>query len=738
MVKKVWSDFMIKFNSGTFHLQNDKISYIIKILKNNHLGHLYFGKKVFDRDNFDHLLLERECSFSPYPFKENPNFSLESIKQEYPCYGTGDYRNPAFQLELSDGSRITNFVYKSHEIFDGKNPLKGLPHIHGDDIESLEITLHDEKINCDLILNYSIFKNEPGIVRSAKFINHSDESVKILSAMSSSIDFYDSDYQMMSLDGSWARERHVHTRKLTSGVQSVSSARGASSAQHNPFIALKRESTTENAGEAIGFSLIYSGNFLASCEVDAFDVTRVIIGINPFEFSWTLDGSMSFQTPESVLVYSENGLNGMSQAYHNIFINNLMKSKYKNKTRPILLNNWEATYFDFSEESILEIARKAKELGIELFVLDDGWFGSRSSDESSLGDWDVNLEKIPSDMSGLSKKINDLGLDFGLWFEPEMINEVSELYKKHSDYVISVPGQNKSYSRHQFVLDFSRDEVVTYIFNKIKVILDKSSISYIKWDMNRNITEAYSLGLSSDRQKEFFHRYILGVYDLYERLTSAYPDILFESCAGGGGRFDPGMLYYAPQTWTSDNTDAVERLHIQYGTSMVYPIVSMGSHVSAVPNHQVLRNTSLDMRANVAYFGTFGYELDVNKMTSDEQIEVKSQIEFFKKHREVIQFGDFYRLKQGNIYSWQVVSKDKETAIFAFYQILFQANPSIKKIRLEGLDPQSIYTCETDGKEYFGDELMNIGYICPLEYGGVADDKNKGDFTSHVYIFHKK
>ncbi len=729
---------MISFSNGTFHLQNSKISYVFNVMKNNQLGHLHFGKRIQNRDNFDHLCVARAGVLAPFPFKDDPDFTLETLKQEYPSFGTGDYRTPAFQIETENGSRVTNFEYKSHNIYEGKNSIEAQPHIHGDGIETLEIVLHDSVIDCDLVLYYSIFKDEAGIVRSAKFVNNSDQEVKILSAMSSCVDFYDSDYEMISLDGAWARERHINTRKLTSGLQSVSSARGASSAQHNPFIALKRESTNEHTGEAIGFNLVYSGNFTASAEVDSYDVTRVLIGINPFEFTWTLDKGENFHTPESVIVYSENGLNGMSQAYHNIYRNNLMRGKYKDKARPILINNWEATYFDFTEDSILTIATKAKELGVELFVLDDGWFGERSDDTTSLGDWYVNLEKIPSGIAGLAKKINDIGLDFGLWFEPEMANEVSKLYNEHSDYIIQTPNRALSYGRHQYVLDFSRKDVVDHIFNMMCETIDDANISYIKWDMNRNITEAYSVSLAPSRQKEFFHRYILGVYDLYERLTIKYPEILFESCASGGARFDPALLYYAPQAWTSDDTDAVERLSIQYGTSMAYPIVSMGSHVAAVPNHQVNRITGLDMRANVAYFGTFGYELDVNKMTPEEQEAVKAQIVFFKKYREAIQYGTFSRLMSGNVYSWQVVSKDEKTVIFAYYKVLATPNPSIKKIRLTNLDENATYVCEKTGREFYGDELMNVGHICVPEFSNELKESDKGDFTSQIYVFTKK
>ncbi len=733
----------------TFHIYNEKVSYIMKVLKNKQLGHLYFGKRIHDRESFDHLFVLRGCILAPCAFRGDLDFSNEVIKQEYPAYGTGDFREPAYQLELENGSRISDFMYEKHEIYRGKRALVGLPHTYGseEDVMSLEITLKDELINTYLILKYHIFSNVGAMVRSAEFINKGKEEVKLERAMSLCVDLYDHDYDMVQLDGAWSRERHVSSRPLHKGVQSISSARGTSSSFHNPFIALKRKNTTENTGVARGFNLIYSGNFLAQAQVDNYDVTRVTMGINPFEFEWTLESGESFQTPEAVMVYSNDGLSGMSRVFHDLYRNHLMRGKWKDRVRPILINNWEATYFDFSEESILKIAQKAKELGMEMFVLDDGWFGKRENDSTSLGDWRVNLEKLPSAISGLADKVRAIGLKFGLWFEPEMVNEVSELYNTHPDWVIQTPNRRKSYGRNQFVLDFSRKEVVDYIFNLMCETLDSARISYIKWDMNRNITEAFSLGLPANRQKEFFHRYILGVYDLYERLIAKYPRILFESCASGGGRFDAGMLYYAPQAWTSDDTDAVERLHIQYGTSLAYPLISMGSHVAACPNHQVKRNTSLKMRADVAYFGTFGYELNVDLLTEEESREVAEQIEFFKEYRELIQFGDFYRLKDGreNAYSWMVVSKDKKMAIVAYYKILAQPNPSIKKLQLFGLDENQEYQCLQRENTYFGDELMHMGFLCETEFTGLIQPENftgsytpgtdKGDFTSQIYIF---
>ncbi len=734
--------------SKEFHLYNKEVSYIFKILRNNQLGQLYYGKAIRDCHSFEHLLQVRGCILAPGVFQGDLDFSMEVLKQEYPAYGTGDYRDPAYQIRTENGSRITDFQYVSHRIYQGKSSLDGLPATYGneEEVTSLEITLHDPIIQCDMILNYHLYEELPVITRSTKFVNKGLQQIHIERAMSMSLDLYDSNYEMLQLDGAWSRERHIHTRQLVEGIQSVSSNRGASSASHNPFIALKRPETTENSGEVYGFNFIYSVNFLAQAEVDCYDVSRVLLGINPFEFEWLLEQQEEFQTPEAVMVYSDAGLNKMSQTFHELFRNHLMRGFWKDKVRPILINNWEATYFDFNEESIVEIATKAKKLGVELFVLDDGWFGERNNDSTSLGDWYANLDKLPNGIEGLADKITELGMKFGLWFEPEMVNEISQLYIKHSDWVIGVPNRKRSYGRNQFVLDYTNKEVVDYIYNQMAGILSKANISYVKWDMNRNITEAFSLTLPKYRQKEFFHRYILGVYDLYERLTSAFPHILFESCASGGARFDAGMLYYAPQCWTSDDTDAVERLKIQYGTSMSYPVVSMGTHVAAIPNHQVDRKTSLKMRGDVAYFGTFGYELDVNQLSDAEEIEVFEQIKFFKEYREVIQYGDFYRLENGKngIYSWMVVSEDKKTAVFAYYKILATPNPSMKKIKLQGLNPELQYRCEDRKLSYYGDELMNFGMLCDIEFTGLLQADNfkgvyhpgtdKGDFTSHCYV----
>ena len=741
---------LIQINEQTkeFHLSNHQMSYIFKVdRKTKQLEQLYFGKQIKHRESFGYLV-EREERPSNNLYENDSTSSLEHIKQEYPGFGTTDFRYPAHQIKSNAGDRVTHFEYVTYEITRGKPGLENLPATYAEsetEAETLVIILKDTYSEIELRLSYTVFKNYSAIARSAQFINKGDESADLENAMSLSIDFPDANYELIHLNGAWARENHLERKPLQTGLQSVSSARGASSHAHNPFMALVRPTTTEMQGEAYGFSLIYSGNFLAQVEVDSYDITRAMMGINPFQFSWKLEKGEVFQTPEAIMVYSNSGLNGMSQVFHDLYRTRLARGLWRDKERPVLINNWEATYFDFNEEKILEIARTGAELGMELFVLDDGWFGKRDDDTSSLGDWFEDKAKLPNGIKGLSKKVHDLGLKFGLWFEPEMVSKGTTLYEAHPDWIIQIPGKNVSHGRNQYVLDFSRAEVVDNLFDQMDAIIKDGQIDYIKWDMNRYISEAFSVSLPADRQGEVYHRYILGVYSLYERLIEKYPTILFESCAGGGARFDPGMLYYAPQAWASDDTDAVERLKIQYGTSMVYPLSSIGSHVSAIPNHQVGRVTSLAMRSEVAYFGTFGYELDVTQLSLEEKEDIRHYTSVFKSHRKLIQQGTFYRLKspfEENNTAWMVVSKDQTEAIIGYYQVLAMPNQPYERLKLQGLDPEKIYEVKPMQQKRYGDDLMSIGLI-------FADDKTKesanewkfkrfGDFTSNVFYLKSK
>ncbi len=730
-------------DSRIFHLTNDYVSYLIRIMENDQPEHLYYGKKLHDSDGFARFHEEDIRSHMAIALPEPSSLSLQYARQEYPVYGSGDFKMPACSVLQENGSRVMCFTYESHRIVSGKPSLKGLPATYtesGDEAETLELTLRDRLTGTVLMLSYTIFRDYPAIARHAEFRQEGPETVMLERALSACVEFPDMDYELLQLSGAWGRERYIHTRPLEMGLQGIHSLTGSgSSHEHNPFIALKRPETTETTGEAYGFSLVYSGNFLAEVEVSTFDAPRVLMGINPVNFTWRLESGESFVTPECVLVYSDRGLNGMSQAYHALYRKRLAKGYWRDKARPILLNSWEGAYFDFDEEKILQMAREARDVGVELFVLDDGWFGNRNNDWSGLGDWCCNMEKLPSGIDGLSRKIEDMGIKFGLWFEMEMINKDSDLSRAHPDWLIAAPGRFESPSRHQHILDFSRPEVVNYIGDLVSDLLRKSRISYIKWDMNRYMTEPYSAGLSASRQGEVMHRHILGMYSLYERLTTEFPEILFESCAGGGARFDPGMLYYAPQAWCSDDTDGWERVKIQYGTSMVYPTVSMGSHVSAVPNHQVRRITPLATRANTAYFGTFGYELVLGKMPEEELAEVRKQIAFMKKYRSLIQIdGTFYRLLnpfKSNEGGWITVSPDKKEAVAGFYQRLNKVNGSFLRFKLAGLDSDTAYSVrfnvcgEEKGYTAYGDELMQAGIVVDRH----NLDRIGGDFASIVY-----
>ena len=720
-------------DNNTFILNSNNTSYILKVLDSGHLAHLYWGRRLRST-NLDYVIRSRNWGSFLANTDNKENFMLEAIPQEYPGYGATDLRSPAVELQFSDGTSATDFRYVSHKIYEGKNKLEGLPATYTENDEeatTLEIVLKDTLKPVEIVLTYSIFKEFDAITRNVKVRNMGQEDVKILRVLSASVDFNDDNFDMIQLSGSWARERHFVRQPLRSGSQSIESRRGASSHAQNPFMALARKDTTETKGDIYGFSFVYSGNFLANVEVDMFYNSRVQIGINPFDFSWLLKENEEFQSPEAVLVYSPNGVTGMSHIYHNLYGKRLARGEHRDKIRPILINNWEATYFDFNETSIKNIAKEASNLGMELFVLDDGWFGKRNNDDCSLGDWFVNEDKIKGGLGKLSKEINDMGLQFGLWFEPEMVCPVSELYEKHPDWCIHIPGRTRSEARMQLILDLSRDDVCDYIIETLSKVLSSASISYVKWDMNRNMTEIGSAKLPPERQRELPHRYMLGLYRIMEELTTAFPHILFESCSGGGGRFDPGMLHYMPQTWTSDNTDAIERLKIQYGTSLVYPNVSMGCHVSAIPNHQVHRMTPLNTRGVVAMSGNFGYELDITKLSDEEKEMIKEQIKNYKEIRETIQFGDYYRLSspfESNDVAWMFVSKDKKEVVVSFVRQSALPHPKFESLKLVGLEEDASYEVVGEDAVFGGDELMYVGLNVP---------ELVGDYAAKMWVLRK-
>ena len=720
-------------SSKTFNLSTSKTSYVLKVLDSNHVAHVYWGKKIKAK-NLDYVLRSKNWGSFLTNTDNIDDFMLEMTPQEYPGYGSTDLRTPAVELQFSDGTSATDFRYESHNIYAGKNKLNNLPATYVEDENeamTLELTLVDSLKNVKLILSYSVFEEFDAITRSVKIINESNEDVNINRVLSANVDFRDSDYELLQLSGAWARERHIIRKEIRSGSQSIESRRGSSSHAQNPFMALVRKDTTEQHGEVYGFSLVYSGNFLANVEVDMYENARAQIGINPFDFTWLLKSKEEFTAPEAVLVYSNEGLTGMSHIYNCLYGKRLCKGKYRDEVRPILINNWEATYFDFNETKIKEIAREATNLGMELFVLDDGWFGKRDDDNSSLGDWFVNEEKLKGGLNKLATEINEMGLQFGLWFEPEMVSPISELYKEHPDWCIHIPGRNRSEARRQLILDYSREDVCNYIIEKISEVLSSAPISYVKWDMNRNMSEIGSAKLPANRQREVAHRYILGLYKVLEEITTRFPDVLFESCSGGGGRFDPGMLYYMPQTWTSDNTDAIERLKIQFGTSMVYPNASIGCHVSAVPNHQVDRITPIETRGVVAMRGNFGYELDITKLPESEKEIIKEQVKLYKEIRETIQFGKCYRLSspfENNDIAWMFISKDCEEIIVSFVRTLAKPNSKFISLKLVGLDESSKYEILGENIIVGGDELMNIGLNVP---------ELKGDYQAKMWRLKK-
>ena len=727
---------MITFNKEqqVFHLCNNQISYLIEVEEHGYLAHLYFGKKINHYSG--HYQYVRDMrSFGPYPeAADHDTFSLDTVMLEYPGYGFGDFREPAYNFKLKDGSRITDFRYDSFEIVQGKCAIEGLPHLYTNqatEAETLIITLKDDVAQLRLKLNYTIYQDYATVIRSTTLINDSAETVEINQLASQSLDFPNRSFELIHLNGAWGRERQLTREKIEIGTKVLDSKRGSSSHHQNPFVTLVEPTTTEFQGEAYGFCLVYSGNHQTVIEKDNYSQTRVVMGMNPFNFAWQLPAGESFHSPEVVNVYSNQGLNQMSKTYHDLFNHHLIRGEHQLKERPVLINNWEATYFDFDDAKIHGIVDEAQALGIEMFVLDDGWFGERKDDHRSLGDWYEFEGKLEQGLEGIAQYVHDKGMKFGLWFEPEMISKDSDLHRAHPDWVLSVPGRPRSLSRQQHVLDFSRADVRDHIYQQMTAILDHVPIDYIKWDMNRNMTEVYSLLLDPEMQGEVSHRYILGLYEFMEKLTQAYPHILFESCSGGGGRYDAGMLYYMPQTWTSDNTDPIARLKIQYSTSLVYPISTMGAHVSAIPNHQTGRETSLDIRGNVAMSGVLGYELDLTTLSEEEKALIVKQVDFYKEHRQLLQFGDFVRLKspyEENEVAWMFVSKDKKEAIVFYFRVLVEASAPYVTLKLAHLDETLEY--QIANHVISGDALMNIGmYI---------DPKLHGDYATQAFILKAK
>ena len=703
-----------------FLLHTENSTYGIAILDERYVGHLYYGERLEDTD-IRYLLREEEGPKTPSVNLREKGAFLDCAPMEYPETGMGDYRESALCIRSQGGFRASELFYEGYEIQKGKPGLEGLPASWGneEDCMTLKIYCRDQVLGMKVTLLYSVFAGSDVITRSVLVENQGEEPFYIEKVLSACLDMDDRNFQVMGLFGSWARERHIQRMDLGYGRQNIASFKGESSHQEHPFMALVTPETTQDVGEVYAMNFVYSGNFMAQAEKSQFDSVRMLMGIHPEGFEWKLEPGEKFTAPETVLVYSGEGLGKMTRTFHDFYRNHLIRSPYLHQKRPILINNWEATYFEFDEKKLLDIARDASELGIEMLVMDDGWFGKRNLDDSSLGDWYVNEEKIKGGLHALVENVKKLGMKFGIWIEPEMISPESELYREHPDWAIQIPGRSITQSRAQYVLDFSREEVVDGIYEKIAAVLRSADISYVKWDMNRQLATMGSFALPKDRQGELYHRYMLGVYRMQERLITDFPDILLENCSGGGARFDAGMLYYSPQIWCSDDTDAIERLAIQEGTALIYPVSAMGAHVSVCPNHSVGRVTPFETRGDVALLGTFGYELDITKLSQEEKELVKGQVEKYHKYNDLIREGDYYRLasyrENGYYDSWMIVDKDKSRALLFYVQVRARANAKSRLLRLKGLDSCKRYVVQ--GKEYQGNTLQAAGIRIPAEMG---------------------
>ena len=660
----------------------------------------------------DYLLNYGDRGFSGNPNSagNNRTYSLDALPQEYPSLGTGDFRNYALNIENADGSQCCNPVYITHEIAAGKYTLKGLPFVRAEEneAETLKIILEDPVTKVELHLLYGVLEKEDIITRSVIIKNAGKAPVTVKKAQSACLDFLHGDYDLIKFYGRHAMERNMERMPVSHESTRIGSRRGTSSHQYNPGVILAGKNTNEDSGSCYGMLFVYSGNFLVEAEKDQYDQTRIQMGLTDELFAYPLEAGAEFTAPEVILSYTNKGLSRLSQQYHHCIMNHICQGKYVHANRPVLINSWEAAYFDFTGDTIVELAKEAKALGIDMVVMDDGWFGKRNDDNSSLGDWYVNEEKLGGTLTKLIERVNAEGVKFGIWIEPEMVSEDSDLYREHPDWAITIPGRKPVRSRNQLVLDFSRKEVRDEIFKRICAVLDQGNVEYIKWDMNRSLADIYAPNVTYD--------YVLGVYDFLEKLTNRYPDILIEGCSGGGGRFDAGMLYYTPQIWCSDNTDAINRTRIQYGTSFFYPVAAMGSHVSAVPNHQTGRVTSMHTRGVAAMSGTFGYELNPALLNAKEKAEIRAQLAQYREYQELIREGDYYRLSnpfQDNFAAWMVVSDDRSKALVSVIRLTAEANPPAAYVTLKGMEEDAFYREKTTGKVYPGAALMEAGILLP-------------------------
>lgn len=706
-----------------FKLDTRNTTYVIAVVDDEQfLGHVYYGKKLKEV-HLDGLLRIHENPFVPSRNNRDRVSFLDSFPMEYPAHGLGDYRESCINIRTEKGNVGLALSYVSHKIMEGKDGLEGLPASFGKagECETLKILCEDKVTGLQVILQYGIFDEADVITRSVKVVNTGKEDLYLTKVYSACLDMDNKDFEAISLHGSWARERQIETVPVSHGKYSVESIRGESSHQDHPFLALKTKNADQENGEVYAMHFVYSGNFKAQVQSDQFDQVRMTMGIHPEDFTWKLKEGESFQAPETVLVYSAQGLGQMTRIFHDFYRNHLIRSEYKNQKRPILINNWEATYFDFDTEKLIAIAKQASALGIEMLVMDDGWFGNRCDDNRALGDWFVNEEKLKGGLEYLVDEVNKLGMKFGIWFEPEMISPDSDLYRAHPDYAIAIPGREPSLCRNQYVLDLTRKEVRDYAYECVAKILRSANIEYVKWDMNRQLSDIGSLELPADQMGELYHRYVLAVYEMQERMMTEFPHLLLENCSGGGARFDPGMLYYSPQIWCSDDTDAIERLKIQEGTALIYPLSTMGAHVSDCPNHTVGRVTPFETRGYVALAGTFGYELDVTKIPESDREQIPAQVAMYHKYNDLVREGDYYRIASyaENHYfdCYGVVSKDKKEALYTYVQVLNRPNYHSRRIYLKGLAAEKYYAIEGEDGTWSGEQLMNAGLLVQNPFG---------------------
>ncbi len=706
-----------------FKLDTLSTSYVIGVVdKEGFLGHVYYGQRLNDY-HLTHVLRIQENPFVPSRNNRDRVSFLDSFSMEYPAGGLGDYRESCISIETKNGNMGLSLNYISHKITLGKPELSDLPASFGDEdtCSSLEILCEDPHTGLQAALLYTVFEDTDMITRSVRLINAGKEELFVTKVFSVCLDMDNHDFEAISLHGSWARERHIQKVPVSHGKLSVESIRGESSHQDHPFMALASKGTDQEHGEVYAMHFVYSGNFKVSAQSDQFDQVRMVMGIHPEGFKWKLMPGEEFQAPEVVMTYSAEGLGRMTRSFHDFYRNHLIRGEYKNKKRPILINNWEATYFEFDTDKLIAIAKQASELGIEMLVMDDGWFGNRCDDNRALGDWTVNEEKLRGGLKYLVDEVNKLGMKFGIWFEPEMISPDSDLYRAHPDWAIAIPGREGSLCRNQYVLDLTRREVLDHTYESVAKILRSANIEYVKWDMNRQLSDIGSAFLPPEQMGELYHRYVLAVYELQRRMMEEFPYLLLENCSGGGARFDPGMLYYSPQIWCSDDTDAIERLIIQEGTAMIYPLSTMGAHVSDCPNHTVGRTTPFETRGHVALAGTFGYELDVTKIPEEDRKMIPEQTAMYHKYNDLVREGDYYRIAsyhENHFYDcYGVVSKDRKEALYTFVQVLNRPNYHSRRICFKGLDPDKYYKVEGEEGVYSGDVLMKAGYLIQNLWG---------------------